>query len=82
MIKRLCCALFLAGAALPPIPAVALDGYRCCDWLGGVWGGRRAWDGGYGWHGSGYYVPLTGGRAGMAAPVGGGGTASGSGPAE
>ena len=57
MIKKICCALLLAGALLPPPTALAWDGYRCCDWRGGVWGGRRAWDGGYGWRGSGYYVP-------------------------
>lgn len=31
-------------------------------WHGGgrqgrIWGGRRAWDGGYGWRGHGYYAP-------------------------
>ncbi len=49
MIKKICCAVLLASASLPPAPALAWDGYRCCDWRGGVWGGRRAWDGGYGW---------------------------------
>jgi hypothetical protein len=74
MIKKISCALLFIGAALPPDFSTCLGWLRLLRLAGGVWGGA-----GLGTAGTAGVAAVitrrTDGQAGMAAPVGGGGTA-------